>query len=77
MLTRRNMETRECQDTGDGVSAFLSACTVVCRGGKTLALPPRQERDEADGEGAGKDANVYGSFKVSVKVGAPLSGVQL
>lgn len=30
---------RECQDTVDGVSAFLSACTVVCRRGKMLTLP--------------------------------------
>lgn len=52
----------------------------VEEGKRWLCLRDRQrgnERDEADGEGAGKDANVYGSFKVSVKVGAPLSGVQL
>lgn len=39
----------------------------VEEGKRWLCLRDRQrgkERDEADGEGAGKDANVYGFFKV-------------
>lgn len=39
---------RECQDTVDGVSAFLSACVVLRGKGKTWTLPllTGSQRDE-------------------------------
>lgn len=45
-------EYSECQDTVDGVSAFLSACVGLCGRGKCSSVDEATaEATEADGEG--------------------------